>query len=639
MTIIDDNKYIAENNYQQYIQRDVLANEVGEIEVDVWVAPTSNYWWLIIEPNSTANREEIFYHRTLWTSIFFYDVNRTWAKNHNNGSLITLNNAAGIYNFLDKDNENIFFWYKTSTTDLEIFWWYIVDALGAQFEISNTNTSTLSLTNNALNYIYVWTLDAWVSYELLSTTTQSNDDFVVLEVTKDASWLITLVNEWRQRWQWISTNGWAWSVTSVQWWTNITVDNTDPDNPIVNADTLTTADVTEAVDNNYITDAEKVIVWNTSWTNTWDQTISDATITTTDITTNNVTTLKHWFAPKLSWVVTDYLDWTWNFSTPPAGWATAIDWLTDWATDATSLFLWLGAGANDNWSNNNTWVWINTLNANISWVFNVAIWDWILPVNTWSYNTWFWSQTLTSNLWGQYNTWIWHQALYWLTEWDNNIWIWTATLSSNTLWNNNIWIWYTSGAYVADISESIIVWYNAQPLATAQTNQIVIGNNATWSGSNTTTIWNASTTNTYLEWDVSADNLSGTNTWDQDLSTYATKTWVETITNKRITNRVNTIASSATPTPNWDTTDQYIITALALWATVWAPTWTPTEWQKLIIRIKDNGTARTIAWNAIYKVWDTALPTTTVISKTMYLWFIYNSSDVKWDLVVYIDNL
>jgi len=55
---------------------------------------------------------------------------------------------------------------------------------------------------------------------------------------------------------------------------------------------------------------------NLSWTNTGDQVISDATITTTDITTNNTSTSKHWFAPKLSWNSTQYLDWDWNWATP-----------------------------------------------------------------------------------------------------------------------------------------------------------------------------------------------------------------------------------------------------------------------------------------------------------------------------------
>lgn len=106
-----------------------------------------------------------------------------------------------------------------------------------------------------------------------------------------------------------------------------------------------------------------------------------------------------------------------------------------------------------------------------------------------------------------------------------------------------------------------------------------------------------------------------------------------TLTNKRITPRVSTEASNATPTPAADSVDMHTITAQAEAAAFAAPTGTPTAGQKLIIRIKDNGTARALSWNAIYRAMGTALPSTTVLSKTLYLGFIYNSTDSKWDLV------
>lgn len=110
-------------------------------------------------------------------------------------------------------------------------------------------------------------------------------------------------------------------------------------------------------------------------------------------------------------------------------------------------------------------------------------------------------------------------------------------------------------------------------------------------------------------------------------------TTAQTLTNKRVTERVTTVASGATPTPAGDDSDIFTVTALAEAATFGAPTGTPTNGQKLIIRIKDNATARTLSWNAIYRAGDIPLPTTTVISKTIYLGFIYNSADSKWDLV------
>src|SRR3990167_5728222 len=52
-------------------------------------------------------------------------------------------------------------------------------------------------------------------------------------------------------------------------------------------------------DDNYVTDAEKVVIGNTSGTNTGDQTLpTDATISTTDVTTNNASTSKHGWMKK-----------------------------------------------------------------------------------------------------------------------------------------------------------------------------------------------------------------------------------------------------------------------------------------------------------------------------------------------------
>lgn len=112
------------------------------------------------------------------------------------------------------------------------------------------------------------------------------------------------------------------------------------------------------------------------------------------------------------------------------------------------------------------------------------------------------------------------------------------------------------------------------------------------------------------------------------------------VTAGRVLPQIVSAASSTTPTPNADTTDLYILTALAAGATFGAPTGTPVNGQRLGLRIKDNGTARTLAFNAAYRAGtDVALPTTTVLGKTMYLEFIYNSADSKWDLIRKVDNI
>ena len=108
---------------------------------------------------------------------------------------------------------------------------------------------------------------------------------------------------------------------------------------------------------------------------------------------------------------------------------------------------------------------------------------------------------------------------------------------------------------------------------------------------------------------------------------------------KRDITRVVSITSSATPTPNCDTTDLYKITALGEGATFGAPTGTPLDGQKLQIRIKDDGTGRSLAFNAIYRVIGVTLPTTTTASKTIYLGMEYNSADSKWDVLAVAEEV
>lgn len=99
-----------------------------------------------------------------------------------------------------------------------------------------------------------------------------------------------------------------------------------------------------------------------------------------------------------------------------------------------------------------------------------------------------------------------------------------------------------------------------------------------------------------------------------------------------ITPTVQTVTSSATVTPT-STNDLVTITAQAAALTLANPTGTFVEGQSLMIRIKDNGTARAITFGADYRAIGITLPTTTVISKTMYLGIIYNSTDGKWDIL------
>jgi|LakMenEpi03Aug12_release.lakeMendotaPanAssembly.Ray.scaffolds.fasta_scaffold560032_2 hypothetical protein len=111
-----------------------------------------------------------------------------------------------------------------------------------------------------------------------------------------------------------------------------------------------------------------------------------------------------------------------------------------------------------------------------------------------------------------------------------------------------------------------------------------------------------------------------------------------TISGTRVTNRIgsNGATTSGNITPTSDTADQYNITGLTGTSAIQIPSGTPTDGQRLSIRIKDNGTGRTLSWVTTaggYRVIGLTLPLTTTANKTIYVGCVYNSADSFWDVV------
>lgn len=100
--------------------------------------------------------------------------------------------------------------------------------------------------------------------------------------------------------------------------------------------------------------------------------------------------------------------------------------------------------------------------------------------------------------------------------------------------------------------------------------------------------------------------------------------------------RVVNIASTSFPSPPVDICDIYKVTALATDVAITAPTsytHSIAEGQGMVMRIKDDGTARALTWGAIYRPIGLTLPTTTIPGKTLYIGMFYNLTDTKWDVV------
>lgn len=95
---------------------------------------------------------------------------------------------------------------------------------------------------------------------------------------------------------------------------------------------------------------------------------------------------------------------------------------------------------------------------------------------------------------------------------------------------------------------------------------------------------------------------------------------------------VQTVVSAATVTPTF-ANDLVRITAQAVALTIANWTGAAVEGWGMVIRVKDDGTARGIAFGSKYRAMGVALPTTTVVGKTTYIAVVYNATDDKFDVI------
>ena len=194
------------------------------------------------------------------------------------------------------------------------------------------------------------------------------------------------------------------------------------------------------------------------------------------------------------------------------------------------------------------------------------------------------------------------------------------TLTNKTLTAPKI----ASGGFIADANgnEQIIFTTTASAV-----NEITITNAAT--GNKPTIAATGGDTNVTL-------NLTskGTGTVQANGVDVVTTSGAQTLTSKRITRRIATVSSSATPTLNTDNYDVAEILSLATDITNMSTnlSGTPTNEQTLMYKIK-SASIQNITWGTSFMSSGTAtLPTATVAGKIHRVFFIYdNTAGVqKW---------
>ena len=457
----------------------------------------------------------------------------------------------------------------------------------------------------------------------------------------------------------------------------------------------TTADIAPSTDRNYVTDAQATVIGNTSWTNTGDQDLSGYQLLSEKGANNGYAELDWTGkvpSAQLPSFVDDVLVFA-NFAALPWTWETGKIYITEdtnltyrwngssyteisaslalWETSSTAYRgdrgktaydhsqltsgnphnvtkseVWLGNvdntsdatknSASATLTNKTIALWSNT----VSWTiaeFNTAITDWNIVPEAWGTFTWDISVP---------------DEAYDATSWNGNNEVPTKNAIRDKIESMSTG-WGTWGSITGTLSDqtdlqTALNW--KQPLdsdlttiawLTATTDNFIVSVSSAWASRTPTqvrtTLWLATWDSpqfTGIElWHASDTTLSRSAAWVLAVE------WVvipcisstNTLTNKRITPRVTSEASSATPTINTDNSDLHRITALAANVTSFTTnlSWTPTHWQKLMIEITGTAT-RTLAWWASFEASTIALPTTTNSTNMLSVWFTRNSATSKW---------
>jgi hypothetical protein len=213
------------------------------------------------------------------------------------------------------------------------------------------------------------------------------------------------------------------------------------------------------------------------------------------------------------------------------------------------------------------------------------------------------------------------------TEWE--VGLGTYTSSGTTLSRDTVLSSSNSGALVnlsAGTKEVFCVYPSSKSLLVTASTGAIIGPSGTTGerpGSPAVGMTRYNTTTSLLEAYIGSSWVS-----------LVDQTSTQTLTNKRITPRVDTTASSATPTINTDNVDVYGLTAQAEDITSFTTnlSGTPTNGQRLLIYIVGTA-ARAITWGASFEASTTALPTTTVTTDRLDVGFVWNAATSKWRCV------
>lgn len=538
----------------------------------------------------------------------------------------------------------IYEWDSTTSTWIEtppvlemIFWmiaemiWYVfgsggrfAEGYGTYIPLDQTVPSLFTagtVTGTGLLKVTAWIL--W-----LDTTAYLTSLSGALLATWATTWA-TLQAQVFTNWVWISTTGYLywWALTTE--WLTLRANNADT---TTGAIAITTSTSSSSTTTGALTVAGGIGVAGTIWmgtgkATTYLQTVKTSTTTTpytgfylsAGTTASSGTPVR--VAPDLL-----FTGYAWN--TTPTAASNSINFrnrlLPVTGTTTSGSLIWD--------YDNNGGGYANIMSLNSTWTLN-------LPINIASTSTTTWALTVA----------------WWVgIVWDVHFW-WTLHMTAWGIvidgYNDvNAYQWAFTVAQINSIYPQSDVDFILSTRSGVGTKSIIFKTVST----TPTEAWRINADGHFVWVATSTIGLTGTrvlawfftdltvtnaiawwvtgNAWTVTNGVYLSTT--QTLTNKRITFRTWTTTSSATPTINTDDVDFYSLTAQAGDITSFTTnlSGTPTERQTLWIAITGTA-ARAITWGTSFEASTVALPTTTVTTARLDVWFIWNTVTSKWRCV------
>lgn len=202
------------------------------------------------------------------------------------------------------------------------------------------------------------------------------------------------------------------------------------------------------------------------------------------------------------------------------------------------------------------------------------------------------------------------------------------SLGSTTLGWQNL---FANTGFVINIENGDWVATHTAGILTVGTGDLRV----TTAGTNTASVVTVGGTQTLTNKTLTAPVIStisntGTITLPTATTTLVGTGTTDTLTNKRIQPRSSS-AASGDISADLASANVYRRTGLTAGITINAPTGTPVLGEVLVFMLIDNGTSRSLTWNAAFIPMGQALPTATTISKELLVTASYNGAE--WETV------